>query len=213
MSSTQRDAEAAVEACTSGEIGTLRALLASNGGAIVEWKDDEGLTVLASACYSPFASKQVAMVELLLQSRADPNVADHEGNTPLMLAVNEGRAAVLRLLLSHGADAGARATGGPFEGCTALEIARQQLAERDACVQLLAAASDGAAPTATAEPSAGTAPAAPSSLARARASGRAVSSPGPPARLSLTFGRGVGGVVVLVVCIAATYWWRRRAPR
>ena len=55
-------------------------------------------------------------------------MADHEGNTPLMLAVNEGRAGVLRLLLRHGADTEACATGGPFEGCTALEIARQQLA-------------------------------------------------------------------------------------
>ena len=31
----QRDAEAAVEACTTGDVGVLRALLASNGGAIV----------------------------------------------------------------------------------------------------------------------------------------------------------------------------------
>ena len=35
----QRDAEAAVEACTTGDVGVLRALLASNGGAIVEWRE------------------------------------------------------------------------------------------------------------------------------------------------------------------------------
>ena len=106
------------------------------------------------------------MVELLLSSRADPNVADHEGNTPLMLAVNEGRAGVLRLLLRHGADTEARATGGPFEGCTALEIARQQLAERDACVQLLSSWRVGEEPPPASRP--------PSALARAahRGSGR-----------------------------------------
>ena len=198
----QRDAEAAVEACTTGDVGVLRALLASNGGAIVEWRDGDGLTVLASACYSPHAAKQVAMVELLLSSRADPNVADHEGNTPLMLAVNEGRAGVLRLLLRHGADTEARATGGPFEGCTALEIARQQLAERDACVQLLSSWRVGDEPPPSSRP--------PSALARAahRGSGRGAAS--PPARFSLTFGRGVGGVAVLAVCVAAVWWSRRR---
>ena len=197
----QRDAEAAVEACTTGDVGVLRALLASNGGAIVEWRDGDGLTVLASACYSPHAQKQVAMVELLLSSRADPNVADHEGNTPLMLAVNEGRAGVLRLLLRHGADTEARATGGPFEGCTALEIARQQLAERDACVQLLSSWRVGDEPPPSSRP--------PSALARAahRGSGRGAAS---PARFSLTFGRGVGGVAVLAVCVAAVWWSRRR---
>lgn len=195
----QRDAEAAVEACTTGDVGVLRALLASNGGAIVEWRDGDGLTVLASACYSPHAQKQVAMVELLLSSRADPNVADHEGNTPLMLAVNEGRAGVLRLLLRHGADTEARATGGPFEGCTALEIARQQLAERDACVQLLSSWRVGEEPPPASRP--------PSALARARG---AATPRAPPARFSLTFGRGVGGVAVLAVCVAAVWWSRRR---
>ncbi|XP_014673036.1 PREDICTED: putative ankyrin repeat protein RF_0381 [Priapulus caudatus] len=47
-------------------------------------------------------------VRLLLEAGADPNAAETQtGHTPLMMAVKEGKEAVVQMLLSHGADANA----------------------------------------------------------------------------------------------------------
>ena len=43
-------------------------------------------------------------MDLLLQSRADPNIADDNGSTPLVFACQEGFTDVASLLLEHGCD-------------------------------------------------------------------------------------------------------------
>ena len=45
-----------------------------------------------------------AMVRILLEHGANPNVADQHGNTPVFLAASNGDHAILRLLVSRGAN-------------------------------------------------------------------------------------------------------------
>ena len=45
------------------------------------------------------------MVHLLLDEGADPNIADRYGETPLLLAAEEGHQNVVQLLIANGADA------------------------------------------------------------------------------------------------------------
>eukprot|EP01048_Picozoa_sp_COSAG05_P028915 COSAG05_NODE_9230_length_638_cov_0.543599_1_plen_96_part_00 len=68
-----------------------------------------------------------AAVEALLRLGADPNATrDSGGSTALMEAALRGHAECVRLLLEAGADATLRATGGGWEGKTALELAEQK---------------------------------------------------------------------------------------
>jgi biopolymer transport protein ExbD len=62
---------------------------------------------------------QVGLVKQLLESGADPNTTDPNGNTLLMLAAGNGHVDLVKLLLAHGADADAAA---PL-GSTALMFA------------------------------------------------------------------------------------------
>ena len=48
------------------------------------------------------------MIELLLNAKADPNLALPEGETPLMTAARTGKADALKVLLTHGADVKAK---------------------------------------------------------------------------------------------------------
>ena len=49
------------------------------------------------------STKYEDIVSLLLQGRADPNMQDELGNTPLMHAAMNGDVNMVRILLKHGA--------------------------------------------------------------------------------------------------------------
>ena len=62
----------------------------------------------------------------LLRSGAAVDAVDDDGWTALMEAAFSGQAECTRLLLKAGADSTLRATGGGWEGWTALELAEEQ---------------------------------------------------------------------------------------
>ena len=62
-------------------------------------------------------------VAMLLQSGAAVDATNNNGVTALMRAAYMGEVECARLLLEAGADASLRATGGPFKGMAALEVA------------------------------------------------------------------------------------------
>ena len=53
-------------------------------------------------------SGNAAMIDLLLKSGADANLANALGTTPLMLAAASGKVDAVKTLLDHGADVNAR---------------------------------------------------------------------------------------------------------
>jgi len=58
-------------------------------------------------------------LRLLLETGAPPNIADLEGNTPLIVAARNGRIDAVRVLVEHGADINAQ----NLAGQTAIEAA------------------------------------------------------------------------------------------
>ncbi len=97
-----------------GHTDTLRALL--EDGAPVDDRDGSGRTALMYAASGPYAES----VQLLLEWKADLLAVDREEQfTPLMFAAAEGQAAVVRVLLDHGADRGIV----DVDGDTALDFA------------------------------------------------------------------------------------------
>lgn len=50
------------------------------------------------------ANDNEALVNLLLKHKADPNVCDDEGITPLMLAADTGNRKIINALIEHGAN-------------------------------------------------------------------------------------------------------------
>jgi ankyrin repeat protein len=87
-------------AAFNGHTAVARYLL--ERGAKIDAKDDNGRTSLMYASSGPYPET----VELLLKKGAAVNVQGKlEGFTALMTAAAEGQVEVVRLLLSHGADA------------------------------------------------------------------------------------------------------------
>jgi ankyrin repeat protein len=62
-------------------------------------------------------------VQLLLEHGVDSNLRNTGGRTPLSAACEQGRKAVVELLLQHGADFRVTVEAGPFRGLTVLMIA------------------------------------------------------------------------------------------
>ncbi|HEY2566282.1 MAG TPA: ankyrin repeat domain-containing protein [Candidatus Aquirickettsiella sp.] len=77
-------------------------------GAVVYATDSKGRTPLH------LAYKSVAIAELLIEHRADPNATDNEGLTPLHKACSRGRTAVAELLIENGANVNATDHGSPL---------------------------------------------------------------------------------------------------
>jgi ankyrin repeat protein len=77
-------------------------------GADVNVKTQLGATPLHVAAS---ANGTEAVVSLLLEKGADPNAAENRGVTPLIAAAGVGNTAVARVLLEHGANANAYASG------------------------------------------------------------------------------------------------------
>jgi uncharacterized protein len=86
-----------------------------------------------AACplHSAVAARHVAVAEILLEAGADLNARYSSGYTPLIAAAENGQAAMVRLLLRHGADP----TLCREDGMKAIDLARLQNAE--AVVSLL----------------------------------------------------------------------------
>ena len=103
-------------AATRGDEKSVRALLES--GVNVNAAPGEGG---ATPLYAVSVTGHCAMVQLLLDCKARPDVALKTGQTPLIAATESGRADVARILLESGCDVNAYTNGGK----TALMIACQ----------------------------------------------------------------------------------------
>ena len=68
--------------------------------------------------------QNVKLAEALLDAGAPVDSRDKDGFTPLIWAANRGAGKLIELLLARGADVNAKATGGGYEGRTALMLAQ-----------------------------------------------------------------------------------------
>ena len=124
-------------AANDGQVETARRLLAGRdgrGGVEVDRAEaSDGTTPLLQAAAQNFP----AVVELLLEYRADANKGRHDGFTPLMFAAQKGCVQVATLLLAKGADVNKAAKAGQ----TPLYLASLN-GHKDVVVTLLAAGAD-----------------------------------------------------------------------
>ncbi|XP_014672257.1 PREDICTED: ankyrin-3-like [Priapulus caudatus] len=91
-------------AMRNGKEAVVRMLLSHGASANANTADSQGLSTL----YQAARFDQLDIERLRLEAGADPNVAETQtGKTPLMSAVREGEEAVVRMLLSHGANVNA----------------------------------------------------------------------------------------------------------
>ncbi len=119
--------KAAVKA---GDLARLDALV--RGGADVDARDEHGQTALMHAA----RDGQAPVVRWLVEHRADLNHTAKFNLSALMLAVINGRDAIVGILADAGADRTIRGSGAPgFAGKTALDIARD--GHREIMVALL----------------------------------------------------------------------------
>ena len=108
------------DAADKGDAAAIERL--AGEGASPDAKDEYGnAAVWLAAAYG-----HTAAVEALLRLGADPNATNSRGATALTMAALNGQAECARLLLEAGADATLRATGGRWEGQTALELAEER---------------------------------------------------------------------------------------
>ena len=124
-------------AANDGQVVTARRLLAGRdgrGGVEVDRaKASDGITPLVQAATQNFP----AVVEVLLEYRADANKERHDGFTPLLFAAQKGCVQVATLLLAKGADVNKAAKAGQ----TPLHLA-SAYGHKDVVVTLLAAGAD-----------------------------------------------------------------------
>ena len=71
-------------------------------------------------------NNKIEAVAALISHGADVNAREEDGETPLMRASRWGRAKIVEALLDAGADKELKATSGPREGKTALDVARDK---------------------------------------------------------------------------------------
>ncbi len=91
-------------AVDNGSLENVRLLL--QHGAKINEKNNAGETALLRAC-QPWSSN-TAMIRVLLEAGADPNIGDKDGETPLHKITNSNKMEAARLLLDHKADPNAR---------------------------------------------------------------------------------------------------------
>jgi len=96
-----------MDAILSNEIGLLRKRLEAHPRDVHLRTQSHGWTPLL------FAIRQgnLAMVKLLLEKGADPNVCNENGKSPIHEAVSIGDVGILKLLIERGGDLGARYKG------------------------------------------------------------------------------------------------------
>jgi ankyrin repeat protein len=91
-----------MDAILSNEIGLLRKRLEVHPRDVHLRTQSHGWTPLL------FAIRQcnLAMVKLLLEKGADPNICNENGKSPIHEAVSSGDVGILKLLIERGADLG-----------------------------------------------------------------------------------------------------------
>ena len=110
---------ALISAVVHGQERMVEMLLSPSSGVIVNQKDTRGSTALHYAAKARTHNDRI--IKMLIQSGADVNSLDDEGNSPLYKAAKSGHKAIARLLLN--ADANIEATD--EEGTTPLREAFQ----------------------------------------------------------------------------------------
>jgi len=73
-------------------------------GATVDLQAPDGMTAMLAACAFARTTREIAGIELLLAHGADPNLANAEGNDPLMMTARHGLVEGVIVLLKAGAD-------------------------------------------------------------------------------------------------------------
>ncbi|XP_025832280.1 ankyrin repeat domain-containing protein 17 isoform X2 [Agrilus planipennis] len=96
-----------VEACTDGDVGTVRKLLTE--GRSVHETSEEGESLLSLACSAGYFE----LAQVLLAMHANVEDRGIKGEcTPLMEAASAGHLDIVRLLVAHGADVNAQSSSG-----------------------------------------------------------------------------------------------------
>ncbi|KAF7285836.1 ankyrin repeat and KH domain-containing protein 1-like isoform X5 [Rhynchophorus ferrugineus] len=96
-----------VEACTDGDVGTVKKLLTE--GRSVHETSEEGESLLSLACSAGYFE----LAQVLLAMHANVEDRGIKGEcTPLMEAASAGHLDIVRLLVHHGADVNAQSTSG-----------------------------------------------------------------------------------------------------
>jgi hypothetical protein len=89
-------------AALTGRLPIMEALI--DAGATVDLQAPDGMTALLAATAYARTTREIAGIELLLARGADPNLANVEGNDPLMMSARHGLAEAVLVLLKAGAD-------------------------------------------------------------------------------------------------------------
>jgi hypothetical protein len=89
-------------AALTGRTEIMNALLDS--GATIDLQAPDGMTALLAATAFARTTRDIAGIELLLARGADPNLANAEGNDPLMMTARHGLVEAVLVLLQSGAD-------------------------------------------------------------------------------------------------------------
>ncbi|XP_066594349.1 ankyrin repeat and KH domain-containing protein 1 isoform X2 [Prorops nasuta] len=104
---TQNEKRSLVEACTDGDVGTVRKLLTE--GRSVHETTEEGESLLSLACSAGYYE----LAQVLLAMNANVEDRGVKGDcTPLMEAASAGHVDIVSLLIAHGADVNAQSTSG-----------------------------------------------------------------------------------------------------
>jgi hypothetical protein len=89
-------------AALTGRTEILTALV--DAGATVDLQAPDGMTALLAATAFARTTREIAGIELLLARGADPNLANSEGNDPLMMSARHGLVDAVVVLVKAGAD-------------------------------------------------------------------------------------------------------------
>jgi hypothetical protein len=85
-----------------GRVAIMEALI--DAGATIDLQAPDGMTALLAATAFARTTREIAGIELLLARGADPNLANAEGNDPLMMTARHGLIEAVIVLLRAGAD-------------------------------------------------------------------------------------------------------------
>ncbi|XP_050507031.1 ankyrin repeat domain-containing protein 17-like isoform X3 [Diabrotica virgifera virgifera] len=107
LTQQQSEKTSLVEACTDGDVRTVRKLLTE--GRSVHETSEEGESLLSLACSAGYFE----LAQVLLAMHANVEDRGIKGEcTPLMEAASAGHLDIVRLLVAHGADVNAQSTSG-----------------------------------------------------------------------------------------------------